>query len=35
MQLLAAGRLFHSAEEAIRTWRGQSRAKGPISPNVS
>jgi sulfate permease, SulP family len=35
MQLLAAGRLFHSAEEAIRTWRGQSRAKGPISSNVS
>jgi MFS superfamily sulfate permease-like transporter len=27
MQLLAADRLFHSVEEAIRAWRGQSRAK--------
>jgi SulP family sulfate permease len=27
MQLLAADRLFHSVEEAIRAWRGQSGAK--------
>jgi sulfate permease, SulP family len=33
--LLAAGRLFHSVEEAIQAWRGQSAAKDPVSPNVS
>jgi sulfate permease, SulP family len=33
--LLAAGRLFHSVEEAIRAWRGQSAAQDPASSNVS
>jgi len=33
--LLAAGRLFHSVEEAIQAWRSQSAAKDPVSPNVS
>jgi sulfate permease, SulP family len=34
MPLLAAGRLFHSVEEAIRAWRGQSVAKGSASRNI-